>query len=141
MWLGYQQSLRPCQTGLVLNIDIAATAFLEPLDVIPFLNNALGRGADVTRGLNPMQLKKAARVIRGVQVTVQTTLPCHQAASRQKITVDAHRVPSAVYACALPEGFGLEQHPNARNLQQEQCTADFHVCRSLGSCSRPLCHT
>ena len=70
VWLGYQQSLRPCQTGLMLNMDIAATAFLEPLDVIPFLNNALGRGADVTRGLNPMQLKKAARAIRGVQARV-----------------------------------------------------------------------
>jgi hypothetical protein len=30
VWLGYQQSLRPCETGLTLNVDLAATAFLQP---------------------------------------------------------------------------------------------------------------
>jgi len=68
VWLGYQQSLRPCQTGLLLNMDIAATAFIEPMDVIPYILNAVGRGASIDR-LNPMQLKKAARAIKGVQVS------------------------------------------------------------------------
>jgi len=72
VWLGYQQSLRPCQTGLLLNMDIAATAFIEPMDVIPFILNAVGRGASIDR-LNPMQLKKAARAIKGVQVSAVTS--------------------------------------------------------------------
>ena len=29
VWLGYQQSLRPCESGLTLNVDLAATAFLQ----------------------------------------------------------------------------------------------------------------
>ena len=29
VWLGYQQSLRPVQGSLSLNVDLAATAFLE----------------------------------------------------------------------------------------------------------------
>ena len=29
VWLGYQQSLRPVQGTLSLNVDLAATAFLE----------------------------------------------------------------------------------------------------------------
>ena len=66
MWLGYQQSLRPCQTGLMLNIDVAATAFIEPMDAIPFLANA-ARASDVQH-MNPMQLRKASHAIKGVQV-------------------------------------------------------------------------
>ena len=36
VWLGYQQSLRPTQGGLLLNVDLAATAFLEvsPVEVM-----------------------------------------------------------------------------------------------------------
>jgi len=68
VWLGYQQSLRPCQTGLTLNIDISATAFLEEQEMMNFMAAALGgRGIDLTR-LNPMQVKKINRAIRGVQV-------------------------------------------------------------------------
>ena len=68
MWLGYQQSLRPCQAGLTLNVDIAATAFLEEQDMLPFMAAALGgRGVDLQR-LNPGQQRKLARAVRGVQV-------------------------------------------------------------------------
>ena len=39
VWLGYQQSLRPVQGALSLNVDLAATAFLEVpslLRITPF---------------------------------------------------------------------------------------------------------
>jgi len=67
VWLGYQQSLRPCQTGLMLNMDVAATAFIEPMDAIPFLAQS-ARASDVQR-MNAMQLRKAAHAVRGVQVS------------------------------------------------------------------------
>ena len=68
MWLGYQQSLRPCQTGLMLNMDVAATAFIEPMDAVPFIADA-ARAQDVQR-MNPMQTKKANSAVRGVQVGI-----------------------------------------------------------------------
>ena len=37
VWLGYQQSLQPLHMGLSLNVDLAATAFLEQQPVINFL--------------------------------------------------------------------------------------------------------
>ena len=69
VWLGYQQSLRSCQTGLMLNMDVAATAFIEAMDAIPFLANA-ARASDVQR-MNAMQLKKASHAVRGVQASGQ----------------------------------------------------------------------
>lgn len=37
VWLGYQQSLQPLHMGLSLNVDLAATAFLEQQPVVTFL--------------------------------------------------------------------------------------------------------
>ncbi len=70
VWLGYQQSLRPCQTGLLLNMDVAATAFIEPMDAIPFLAQS-ARASDVQR-MTAMQLRKASHAVRGVQVSAST---------------------------------------------------------------------
>lgn len=42
VWLGYQQSLRPCESGLTLNVDLAATAFLQ-VQVWPWPSWALLR--------------------------------------------------------------------------------------------------
>ena len=41
VWLGYQQSLRPVHMGLSLNVDLAATAFLEEQPVVNFLARPL----------------------------------------------------------------------------------------------------
>jgi len=41
VWLGYQQSLRPLHMGLSLNVDLAATAFLEEQPVVNFLVRSL----------------------------------------------------------------------------------------------------
>ena len=42
VWLGYQQSLRPCQVGLAINVDIACTAFLEEMPVPDYLAKSAG---------------------------------------------------------------------------------------------------
>jgi eukaryotic translation initiation factor 2C len=40
-WRGFYQSIRPTQMGLSLNIDMSATAFIEPLPVIDFVAQLL----------------------------------------------------------------------------------------------------
>ena len=73
VWLGYQQSLRPSHAGLTLNVDMAATAFLEPQMVIDFLQKAVGlRSPQDFAHLNPMQHRKATKAITGLRVG-QTT--------------------------------------------------------------------
>ena len=73
VWLGYQQSLRPSHAGLTLNVDMAATAFLEPQMVIDFLQKAAGlRSPQEFAHLTPMQHRKATKAITGLRVS-QTT--------------------------------------------------------------------
>lgn len=70
VWLGYQQSLRPLHAGLTLNVDMAATAFLEPQMVIDFLQKAIGlRSPQEFAHLTPMQHRKATRAITGLRVS------------------------------------------------------------------------
>ncbi|KAK9869069.1 hypothetical protein WJX84_001880 [Apatococcus fuscideae] len=71
-WLGFRQSLRPCQGGLSLNVDIAATAFLKPSHALDYLRDVVGiSGFD--RELTPMANRKASRALRGIKVI--TTIP------------------------------------------------------------------
>lgn len=67
MLKGYQQSLRPTQSGLTLNIDVCATAFLEVQPVRDYLGNA-GVLTDWKSPLNPANLLKAKKAIRSVKV-------------------------------------------------------------------------
>lgn len=70
LWLGYQQSLRPCQDGLALNVDLACTAFLEEMPVPDFLAKSAGLySVDQLSEASEMQKKKAARAIIGIKVT------------------------------------------------------------------------
>ncbi|EFN55085.1 hypothetical protein CHLNCDRAFT_134979 [Chlorella variabilis] len=66
VWLGYQQSLRPCQTGLALNIDMAATAMLEASELTDYMYEKIG---DVQgRGPTPVQTRILTRALKGVKV-------------------------------------------------------------------------
>lgn len=70
-WLGYQQSLRPCETGLTLNVDLACTAVLQELPVPIFLKQSLGISSD--RDLNEMckdnpRLRRATKAIASLTV-------------------------------------------------------------------------
>ncbi len=70
VWLGYQQSLRPSQGGLTLNVDLAATAFLQPQPVIDFLMRATGlRSPRDFNRLTPQQHRTASKAITGLKVT------------------------------------------------------------------------
>lgn len=66
VWLGYQQSLRPCQTGLALNINMAATAMLEASELTDYMYEKIG---DVQgRGLTPVQIRILNRALKGIKI-------------------------------------------------------------------------
>lgn len=71
VWQGYSQSLRPEQMGLALNVDMAVTPFLEPGPVIDFLQRAAGlRDARDFARASPMQIRKAAKAVMGIRVSI-----------------------------------------------------------------------
>ena len=67
VWIGYNQSLRPCQSGLTLNMDITAAAFLEGQPMLQLIGTTVGM-QDLSRGLSPVQVKSINKAVRGVQV-------------------------------------------------------------------------
>ena len=71
VWLGYNQSLRPTEVGLTLNIDMAATAFLEVQKLVDFICRALGIRPPQLASARPTQglIKKASKAITGIKVS------------------------------------------------------------------------
>ena len=67
VWIGYNQSLRPCQSGLTLNMDITAAAFLEGQPMLQLIGSTVGM-QNLSGGLNPAQVRVVNKAIRGVQV-------------------------------------------------------------------------
>ncbi|RCV09086.1 hypothetical protein SETIT_1G378700v2 [Setaria italica] len=68
-WRGFYQSIRPTQMGLSLNIDMSATAFIEPLPVIEFVAQLLN--SDIhSRPLADAERVKIKKALRGVKVEV-----------------------------------------------------------------------
>ncbi|KAL8007287.1 putative PAZ domain, Piwi domain, ribonuclease H-like superfamily, argonaute, linker 1 [Plasmopara halstedii] len=69
LWFGYFQSLRPTQNRLVVNLDLAATAFVEEMDVLDYLVSALSL-RDLPASLAQHQNSAFSRAIRGVKVSI-----------------------------------------------------------------------
>ncbi|KAL6581691.1 Protein argonaute 10 [Orobanche minor] len=68
-WCGFYQSIRPTQMGLSLNIDMASAAFIEPLPVIEFVAQLLGKDV-LSRPLSDSDRIKVKKSLRGVKVEV-----------------------------------------------------------------------
>ncbi|KAF2284295.1 hypothetical protein GH714_020297 [Hevea brasiliensis] len=68
-WCGFYQSIRPTQMGLSLNIDMASAAFIEPLPVIGFVAQLVGKDA-LLRPLSDSDRIKIKKALRGVKVEV-----------------------------------------------------------------------
>ncbi|XP_072983781.1 protein argonaute PNH1-like [Typha latifolia] len=68
-WCGFYQSIRPTQMGLSLNIDMSSTAFIEPLPVIEFVAQILGKDV-MSRPLCDADRIKIKKALRGVKVEV-----------------------------------------------------------------------
>ncbi|XP_020582423.1 protein argonaute PNH1-like isoform X2 [Phalaenopsis equestris] len=80
-WGGFYQSIRPTQMGLSLNIDMSSTAFIEPLPVIEFAAQILGKDA-ISRPLSDADRVKIKKALRGVKVEVT-----HRGTVRRKYRV------------------------------------------------------
>jgi hypothetical protein len=68
VWLGYKQSLRPCENGLTLNIDVAATAFLSPQPVLKYLSNIVHKREEMLTLEDRGELRKAQKAMTGLKV-------------------------------------------------------------------------
>lgn len=69
--LGYSQSLRPTLAGLTVNIDLAATAFLEVQPVSQFILFNIGmRDINDFGRMSPLLKKKASKAIAGIRVSL-----------------------------------------------------------------------
>ncbi|XP_057959828.1 protein argonaute 10-like isoform X1 [Malania oleifera] len=68
-WCGFYQSIRPTQMGLSLNIDMSSAAFIEPLPVIEFVAQLLGKDV-LSRPLSDSDRIKIKKALRGVKVEV-----------------------------------------------------------------------
>ncbi|WOL14109.1 protein argonaute PNH1-like isoform X2 [Canna indica] len=68
-WCGFYQSIRPTQMGLSLNIDMSSTAFIDPLPVIEFVAQILGKDV-LSRPLSDADRIKIKKAMRGVKVEV-----------------------------------------------------------------------
>lgn len=72
LWFGYHQSLRATQSGLVVNLDLAATAFVSSMPVMDYLCDILGV-ANIPNQLTNFQLSKFTKAIRGVKIYTSHT--------------------------------------------------------------------
>ncbi|CAI5932300.1 unnamed protein product [Closterium sp. NIES-65] len=68
-WKGFYQSVRPTQMGLTLNIDMAATAFLEPLMLPDFVMRLLNRHS-LQQPLSDFERVALRKGLRGVRIEV-----------------------------------------------------------------------
>ncbi|CAO2822761.1 unnamed protein product [Amaranthus hypochondriacus] len=68
-WRGFYQSIKPTQMGLALNIDMSANAFIEPLPVVEFVAQVLGKDVR-SKPLSDADSVKIKKALRGVKVEV-----------------------------------------------------------------------
>ncbi|XP_061351759.1 protein argonaute PNH1-like [Gastrolobium bilobum] len=80
-WRGFSQSIRPTHMGLSLNIDMSSMAFIEPLPVIEFVAQILGKDvhSKPSSDADHVKIKKA---LRGVKVDVT-----HRGTFRRKYSI------------------------------------------------------
>lgn len=70
MLKGYQQSLRPTQSGLTVNVDVAATAFLEVRPVLEFVGAAAGVRIAQGAIMPPQDHRAAKKALHLVKVEI-----------------------------------------------------------------------
>ncbi|CAM9986987.1 unnamed protein product, partial [Hapterophycus canaliculatus] len=88
VWVGYYQSLRATQSGLTLNVDMSAMAFVRSMPMMDFVCELLGvRDPNMlSRGIRPYDRRKLETALKGVNVEVT-----HRKSNRQVKTVNLSR--------------------------------------------------
>jgi len=72
-WAGYKQAVKICRSGLTLNLDMAATAFLASGPLGQLAADLVGMGGveGFRQGLRPPQARALREALRGVRILVQ----------------------------------------------------------------------
>ncbi|XP_048228381.1 protein argonaute PNH1 isoform X2 [Ricinus communis] len=104
-WRGFYQSIRPTQMGLSLNIDMSATAFIEPLLVIEFVAQILNKDV-YSRPLSDADRVKVKKALRGVKVEVT-----HRRNVRRK-----YRISGLTTQPTRELIFPLDEHMNMKSV-------------------------
>jgi len=70
MWRGYFQSIRPTAGKLMVNVDLSATAFYEPKDLIDYAISVLNlrNPNDISRGLSQRDFATLEKSLKNVKV-------------------------------------------------------------------------
>ncbi|KAJ6801017.1 protein argonaute MEL1-like [Iris pallida] len=133
-WRGYYQSLRPTQMGLSLNIDISATSFYEPLQVVDFARQYLNI-REPNRALSDKDRVSLKRALRGVKVEVTHMGDCRR---RYKIT-GVTSAPLRELTFSVDES-GKEMRVTRyfQERYQIQCRNVLWPCLQAGSDSKPI---
>ncbi|XP_039031694.1 protein argonaute PNH1-like isoform X3 [Hibiscus syriacus] len=104
-WRGFYQSIRPTQMGLSLNIDMSTIAFFEPLPVIDFVAQILGKDV-YSRPMSDADRVKVKKALRGVKVEVT-----HRGNVRRK-----YRVSGLTTQPTRELIFPLDEHMNMKSV-------------------------
>lgn len=72
LWNGYYQSIRPSLEGLILNLDVSATAYHSSGPCLDVLAQVLNRRdvQDLSRGISRSDWQKADKYFKGVKVQI-----------------------------------------------------------------------
>ncbi|KAF0682559.1 Aste57867_25357 [Aphanomyces stellatus] len=140
LWFGYHQSLRPTQSQLTLNIDMASSMFVESMPALMYMCEACGF-RDVLPSLTKTQHAAVAKAFRGLKVrvlhrgTMKRAFRVHgltkHSAKETFLDVDGRKLSIATY---FAETYAPLKYPNLPLL---------HVGPPAGSNYMPLevCHT
>ncbi|XXG43618.1 hypothetical protein AAC387_Pa01g3606 [Persea americana] len=128
-WCGFYQSIRPTQMGLSLNIDMSSVAFIEPLPVIEFVAQLLGKDV-LSRPLSDSNRVKIKKALRGVKVEVT-----HRRNVRRK-----YRISGLTSQPTRELVFPVDDHSNMKSVMEYfQEIYDFTIqhthlpCLQVGS--------
>ncbi|DBA81156.1 TPA: Protein argonaute-3 [Trebouxia sp. C0005] len=154
VWIGYSQSLQPCQSG-TLNMDITATAFLEGQPMLQLIGSTVGM-QNVSGGLNPGQVRSINTAIRGTQAVqkgqgknqqkgaaVAGKHKSQPGIAKQAVLKDTSNAPQRTQAKGINKaGVQLETKTDAADnkgaLQLLQDSQGFALAAEVGGVSRVI---
>ncbi|TPX31606.1 hypothetical protein SmJEL517_g05103 [Synchytrium microbalum] len=72
LWQGFHQSVRPTQGGMLVNLDVSATAFHQPGPVVDLIAQILGRNhvAELRYTLTERDRGKVEKALKGLKIYV-----------------------------------------------------------------------
>jgi len=72
LWQGFHQSLKPSRGGMLINLDVSATAFYQPGSVLDITAKILGKNSpsDLRTPLSDKDRLKVEKALKGIKIVV-----------------------------------------------------------------------